>query len=291
MDAADAAADAVAGPSLPPRRRAPHDAPPEVLHSPAGGADDLHVGDELAMVLATELGAAGRMTIEAIAGADKSTALREYARRHPSLRFLYLGFNAVVQAEKKAEFAACAVNNVEVLTLHGLAFRHTDELHGGNGSAIADSLALTPQLLERVCRGTPVASCTAAGLRGRHLSRLASPSHPSLARQVCLRVGGVDWVLCFVFSFSDGSRAVVYPCTHAVVPPCVRVFPDGVQGVCERCGERREGSSRALPWQAALLARLAPLALQRRDPHPGPLSRAAPRDRIALCQPAQTASG
>ena len=131
---------------------------------------------------------------------------------------------------------------------------------------------------ESVCASARVASCTAAGLRGRHLSRLASPSHPSLARQVCLRVGGVDWVLCFVFSFSDGSRAVVYPCTHAVVPPCVRVFPDGVQGVCERCGERREGSSRAWPWQAGPLARPAPLALE----HPGPLSRRAPRsDRIA----------
>ena len=140
---------------------------------------------------------------------------------------------------------------------------------------------------ESVCASARVASCTAAGLRGRHLSRLASPSHPSLARQVCLRVGGVDWVLCFVFSFSDGSRAVVYPCTHAVVPPCVRACVSRRRARCLRALWRAEGGQQ--PGVAvAGRASCPPGAFSSRAPG-SPL---APRlNRTGLPVSAQTASG
>ena len=64
------------------------------------GSGSVVVGEELKAVLSTDLGHGELMTIEAVAGAGKSTALREYARRRPLLRFLYVCLNVDVKDEK-----------------------------------------------------------------------------------------------------------------------------------------------------------------------------------------------
>ena len=60
-----------------------------------------------------------RIVIEALAGTGKTTTLREYARRNPRERFLYLVFGA----ENKREASASFPPNVECLTSHALARR------------------------------------------------------------------------------------------------------------------------------------------------------------------------
>lgn len=58
------------------------------------------------------------MVVHAFAGSGKTTTLVEYARRHPSIRFLYLAFNRAITEEAKTKFPP----NTDAKTFHGLAF-------------------------------------------------------------------------------------------------------------------------------------------------------------------------
>lgn len=57
--------------------------------------------------------------IKAFAGAGKTTTLKEYAKRRPNSKFLYLAFNTSVVEEAKHKFPS----NVNVSTLHSIAFK------------------------------------------------------------------------------------------------------------------------------------------------------------------------
>jgi hypothetical protein len=58
------------------------------------------------------------MKLVAVAGAGKTTTLRLMAESDPKRRLLYLAFNRSVKEEAERKFP----KNVEVKTLHGLAF-------------------------------------------------------------------------------------------------------------------------------------------------------------------------
>jgi superfamily I DNA/RNA helicase len=61
------------------------------------------------------------LAITAYAGTGKTTTLKAYAKRHPGERMLYLAFNRAMADEAKIAFLP--VRNVEVRTLHSLAFK------------------------------------------------------------------------------------------------------------------------------------------------------------------------
>ncbi|MCO5089201.1 MAG: UvrD-helicase domain-containing protein [Methylobacteriaceae bacterium] len=58
------------------------------------------------------------VVIKALAGTGKTSTLREYARRRPHERFLYLVYNKAAQLEAKDTFP----ENVEVRTMHSVAY-------------------------------------------------------------------------------------------------------------------------------------------------------------------------
>ncbi|MDR1164367.1 MAG: AAA family ATPase [Deltaproteobacteria bacterium] len=62
------------------------------------------------------------MAITAYAGAGKTSTLKAFAARRPKSRLLYLAFNRAMAEEAKTAFGA--LSNVEVKTLHGLAWSH-----------------------------------------------------------------------------------------------------------------------------------------------------------------------
>ena len=115
---------ASAGPSRPPPRT-------RATPRPAVASTPVVIGDELRAVLDTELRAGQLMTIEAVAGAGKSTALREYAAHRPSQKILFLAFNTLVQEEMERAFAARGMTHVTVRTLHALACAHTHDVQRG----------------------------------------------------------------------------------------------------------------------------------------------------------------
>ncbi|MDR1039849.1 MAG: UvrD-helicase domain-containing protein [Deltaproteobacteria bacterium] len=63
-----------------------------------------------------------RTAITAYAGTGKTATLKALAEARPRERILYLAFNRAMADESRILFAACP--NVEVRTIHSLAFRH-----------------------------------------------------------------------------------------------------------------------------------------------------------------------
>jgi len=98
----------------------------------ASSASAPRLSEELRAIVETELEPGQLMSIEAYAGAGKSTALLEYAKRHPDLRTLYVVFNKSVQEDQEERYEALGLKHVKVMTLDGYAFSATMDWHEGN---------------------------------------------------------------------------------------------------------------------------------------------------------------
>ena len=61
----------------------------------------------------------------------KSTVLREYARRRPHFKILYLTYGKDVSVDKQVEYNVEGLRHVEVRTTHSFAWQHTRHLHRG----------------------------------------------------------------------------------------------------------------------------------------------------------------
>jgi predicted ATP-dependent serine protease len=92
---------------------------------------EVEVTQELDAILHTELRPGDMMKLRACAGAGKSMALLQYARRHPDSRMLYVVFNCSVQKDQAKKFTRAHVTNVYVTTLDSLAYHGTKDVHGG----------------------------------------------------------------------------------------------------------------------------------------------------------------
>jgi hypothetical protein len=92
--------------------------------------------DELGAILNTELGPGVVLKIMAVAGAGKSSALREIARRHPEMRTLLTVFNRSAADDQATRCAD--MPHVRVLTLDALVFEATADVHGGKVSREID---------------------------------------------------------------------------------------------------------------------------------------------------------
>lgn len=64
----------------------------------------------------------------ATAGSGKTTVLKEYAQRRPHLRFLYVTYNKDMKEEKLQEFREEKITNVQVRTMHSVAYAETCHL-------------------------------------------------------------------------------------------------------------------------------------------------------------------
>jgi len=64
----------------------------------------------------------------ATAGSGKTTVLKEYAQRRPHLRFLYVTYNKDMKEEKLQEFREEQITNVQVRTMHSVAYAETCHL-------------------------------------------------------------------------------------------------------------------------------------------------------------------
>jgi len=73
---------------------------------------------EQKLIIDTPLEAFNVMKITAFAGTGKSTTLREYAKKYPEKRFLYIVFNKIAATEAKSKFPA----NCDCRTIHSLAY-------------------------------------------------------------------------------------------------------------------------------------------------------------------------
>jgi len=84
---------------------------------------------QLRAILETRLGPGQCMKVIAVAGAGKSTALREYAKRNKDMRTLYVTFNKSVQEHQEEAYALAGLEHVHVRTLSSLAYKLTIPLH------------------------------------------------------------------------------------------------------------------------------------------------------------------
>ncbi|KQW02819.1 hypothetical protein ASC87_00215 [Rhizobacter sp. Root1221] len=87
------------------------------------GARAMELTDEQHRVVRS---GAGRLAVQAGAGAAKTTTLCEYAAARPSRRILYLAFNKSIQLEAQERMPA----NVTSRTTHSMSWRKAAELYG-----------------------------------------------------------------------------------------------------------------------------------------------------------------
>lgn len=107
----------------------------------------------LQSILRTKLAAGERMRITAVAGAGKSTTLREYARANPALRTLYLTFNRSVKRAQAAAYAReHGLAHVEVRTLGSVAYEATKDVHEGDVRDAVDVRGALPAAPAEVVR-------------------------------------------------------------------------------------------------------------------------------------------
>ena len=107
----------------------------------------------LQSILRTKLAAGERMRITAVAGAGKSTTLREYARANPALRTLYLTFNRSVKRAQAAVYAReHGLAHVEVRTLGSVAYEATKDVHEGDVRDAVDVRGALPAAPAEVVR-------------------------------------------------------------------------------------------------------------------------------------------
>ena len=126
--------------------------PNRIASSPPRTVREVEFTTELREIIQCKLAAGDKLLITAVAGAGKSTALKEYAKANPSLEFLFLVFNEEVRTEKEGEFAREGISNVVCRTLHGLAYENTQQLH--EGKPPVDSLLLERRWLARATSST-----------------------------------------------------------------------------------------------------------------------------------------
>ena len=102
------------------------------LRERGGGinASSISLTAEQAEILAVKPSQGHVMVIDAIAGAGKTTTLRQYAEAHRLTRFLYLCFNKAQADEATASFPS----NVVCKTTHALAFSQTGFPYTRNSS-------------------------------------------------------------------------------------------------------------------------------------------------------------
>jgi hypothetical protein len=91
----------------------------------------VEITPELDAILETILRPGDIMKIRACAGAGKSMALLQYARRHHRSRLLYVVFNCSVQKDQAKKFTRAGLTNVHVTTLDSLAFHGSRDVHDG----------------------------------------------------------------------------------------------------------------------------------------------------------------
>lgn len=93
-------------------------------------------------IIKTKLTEKESIKIIATAGSGKSTTLREIAKFNSTKEYYFLAFNKKTQEEKEKEFRDEGIQNVEVRTLHSVAFDATAEFHKRkeiNSNIIIDS--------------------------------------------------------------------------------------------------------------------------------------------------------
>lgn len=79
------------------------------------------------------------LKVQAFAGAGKSSTIMEYIKNNPNKKILYLVYNRSMKRDAEKMFKGCT--NVQILTIHGLAFRYTarDFITDEGVSTIVDS--------------------------------------------------------------------------------------------------------------------------------------------------------
>ncbi|RXI36597.1 DNA helicase [Malaciobacter mytili] len=60
--------------------------------------------------------------INAVAGSGKTTTLLEYAKKHPTLKILYLAYNKSLQTSLEEKLKTSNISNMQIKTIHSLAF-------------------------------------------------------------------------------------------------------------------------------------------------------------------------
>ena len=84
------------------------------LEAAISGSGHAVFHDEFQAICSTDLAPGELMTIVAAAGSGKSTVLKEYAKRRPHLRILYLTFGKDVKKEKAKEYSVPGLEHVKV---------------------------------------------------------------------------------------------------------------------------------------------------------------------------------
>ena len=143
-----------------PPPRMPFSVPSSTLWQlpPRRAGDGLRMCSALQSILRTKLAAGERMRITAVAGAGKSTALREYARANPNMQTLYLTFNRSVKRDQAAAYAReNGLDHVEVRTLGSIAYEATKSVHEGvvaDDVDVQGALPAAPARTVRAVRAT-----------------------------------------------------------------------------------------------------------------------------------------
>lgn len=76
------------------------------------------------------INSSGNIKVNAVAGSGKTSTLVEYAKRRPDERILYLVFNRSAKLDAEKKFKKAGVNNVDIYTAHGLAYRKIVPIRG-----------------------------------------------------------------------------------------------------------------------------------------------------------------
>jgi len=76
------------------------------------------------------INSSGDIKVNAVAGSGKTSTLVEYAKRRPDEKILYLVFNRSAKLDAEKKFKKAGVNNVDIYTAHGLAYRKIVPIRG-----------------------------------------------------------------------------------------------------------------------------------------------------------------
>ena len=85
--------------------------------------------DEWKAITGAELAPGDMLKIQAVAGAGKTTVLTDFMAQRPQERFLFVAYNKSIVDSFPARFREAGLENVEVRTMHSIAFEGTRDIH------------------------------------------------------------------------------------------------------------------------------------------------------------------
>ena len=85
--------------------------------------------DEWKAITGAALAPGDMLKIQAVAGAGKTTVLTDFMAQRPQERFLFVAYNKSIVDSFPARFREAGLENVEVRTMHSIAFEGTRDIH------------------------------------------------------------------------------------------------------------------------------------------------------------------